>query len=148
MMKKKEKYWLGVVPKERVLLGVKGNYCQVTHGKEGPLKRMHERDWIIFYSSKLYVLTDDPCRQLTALGQITDEKIYSETISPDYIPYRRKAKYLKIHEVPLKPLISKLSFIHNKKNWGAVLRFGLIEIPKKDFELLAKEMGVRHLKVA
>lgn len=34
------KFWVGVVSKEHVQRGVKGGFCQVCHGKKGPLNRM------------------------------------------------------------------------------------------------------------
>ena len=34
------RYWVGVVSKNHVLRGVEGNFCQVCHGKGGPLNRM------------------------------------------------------------------------------------------------------------
>jgi hypothetical protein len=33
-------YWVGVVSKEHVDIGVAGGFAQVNHGKAGPLERM------------------------------------------------------------------------------------------------------------
>lgn len=44
------KYWIGVVSKEHVMIGVKGNFVQVCHGKGWPLKRMQAEDFFIHYS--------------------------------------------------------------------------------------------------
>jgi predicted RNA-binding protein len=45
-----------------------------------------------------------------------------------------------VKEAPIQPLIDKLSFIKNKKLWGYVFRYGLVEIPKEDFGVVAKEI--------
>lgn len=42
------RYWVGVVSKNHVLRGVEGNFCQVCHGKGGPLNRM--KKVTIFYT--------------------------------------------------------------------------------------------------
>ena len=34
------KYWIGTVSREHVRIGVEGGFCQVCHGKKGPLARM------------------------------------------------------------------------------------------------------------
>ena len=54
------KYWVGTVSKEHVLVGVKGGFCQVCHGKKGPLARMKEGDWLIYYSPKESFGGDEP----------------------------------------------------------------------------------------
>ena len=35
-------------------------------------------------------------------------------------------------------LIARLTFIHHKKSWGFVFRFGFFEIPKEDSETISK----------
>lgn len=44
------RYWVGVVSKNHVLRGVEGNFCQVCHGKGGPLNRMKKGDYLLYYS--------------------------------------------------------------------------------------------------
>jgi len=46
------KFWIGVVSKEHVLRGVEGGFCQVCHGKKGPLNRMKKGDYLLYYSPK------------------------------------------------------------------------------------------------
>ena len=41
------RYWVGVVSKNHVLRGVEGNFCQVCHGKGGPLNRMKKGDYLL-----------------------------------------------------------------------------------------------------
>jgi hypothetical protein len=46
-------------------------------------------------------------------------------------------------EAPIQPLIEDLTFIKNKKSWGYIFRFGLIEIPEPDFLQIATAMKVQ-----
>jgi len=71
---------------------------------------------------------------------LLDENIFQKEVSPKFKPYRRLAKYRKISEVDIKPLIDRLEFIKNKKNWGYSFRFGLVEIKEQDYYLILKYM--------
>ncbi len=44
------------------------NEGQVTQA--GPLKQMHEGDWIIYYSPTIRFQEKEPCRAFTAMGRI------------------------------------------------------------------------------
>ncbi|MHB1687147.1 MAG: EVE domain-containing protein [Ignavibacteriaceae bacterium] len=48
-----QKYWVAVVSKDHTIRGVSGGFMQVCHGKQAPLKRMKQNDWIIFIISKM-----------------------------------------------------------------------------------------------
>jgi predicted RNA-binding protein len=42
--------------------------------------------------------------------------------------------------VVVAPLIENLNFIKNKHNWGYIFRFGFLEIPQADLELISNLM--------
>jgi len=134
------KYWIGVVSKDHVDMGVSEGILQIGHGKLGPLSRIHKDDWLIYYSPKKTLSDKEPLQAFTALGQVLDEEIYQVKINDNFNPYRRKIKYLKINQTQIKPLIDELDFIKSKKNWGYNFRFGLLEITKKDFDLIKENM--------
>ncbi len=134
------KYFIGVVSREHVLYGVKESIAQIGHGKKQGLARMKKADWFIYYSPKVSLDSTEKLQAFTAIGQIADDTIYQVEISATFKPFRRKMSYKKCKEVPILPLIEKLSFIKNKKNWGFIFRYGLVEIPKEDFELIRSEM--------
>lgn len=67
-------------------------------------------------------------------------------MSDDFIPWRRKVDFVSSKEVAIEPLVGNLSFIKNKIHWGFMFRFGLFEIPQKDFYLIATKMGVHFEK--
>ncbi len=134
------RYWIGVASKDHVARGVEGGYCQLCHGKAQPLKRMSPRDWVIYYSPKEKLEEKSPYQKFTAIGEVIDSEVYSFEMSPGFVPHRRNIRFLKAKEVEIHPLIDRLSFIKDKKRWGYGFRFGLLEISKEDFELIAKEM--------
>ena len=46
------RYWLGVVSREHVLLGVQRGIAQIGHGKRTGLTRMRAGDGFVYYSPK------------------------------------------------------------------------------------------------
>jgi predicted RNA-binding protein len=136
------KYWIAVASREHAVKGKEGGFMQVCHGKQSPLKRLNPGDWIVYYSPKQVFEQNEICRKFTVIGRIKDNNLYQHKMSDDFIPWRRDVDFLQAHEVLMEPLIDKLSFIKNKKQWGFVFRYGLLSIPFDDFELIASSMGV------
>jgi hypothetical protein len=137
------KYWVSTVSREHVLVGRNGGFCQVCHGKKGPLARMKEGDWIIHYSPKMVMGDDEVCQKFTAIGKIANDRIYQFEMSPGFVPFRRDVNYLKTENEPsIYPLLNKLSFTKEQKNWGAKFRFGFFEISKDDFDVIRSSMVV------
>ena len=135
------RYWIGVVSKEHILSGVKDGIAQIGHGKRQGLARMHKGDWLIYYSPKVSLESDTKIQSFTAIGQIADDNIYQVEISQSFKPFRRQVNYIQCKETSIIPLIEGLAFIKNKKNWGYVFRYGLVEIPQKDFETIKQSMS-------
>lgn len=135
------RYWMSTVSLEHVRIGVEGSFCQVCHGKKSPLARMSKGDWIIYYSPKTSMDGSEVCQKFTAIGQIADDHIYSFKMSEDFVPFRRKVTYVKkARPLPIRPLLDRLSFIQDKKNWGMRFRYGLFEIQESDFKLIYQGM--------
>lgn len=135
-------YWIAVASREHVFRGIKGGFIQVCHGKQGPLKRMKEGDWILYYSPTEQFQKDNPCRRFTAIGRITQEEPYEFHMSENFIPWRRNVIFLDGKELPIVPLIGKLSFISDKQRWGFPFKRGCFSINEKDFQMIAKGMAV------
>ena len=135
------KYWLNVVSREHVLLGVAGGFTQAQHGKPTGLRHMTRGDAIVFYSPRT-AMQGVPLRRFTAMGRITDDEPYQAEMTPDFHPWRRNVTFLECHEAPIEPLIPQLAFLPNKQRWGFPLRRGLLEIPAEDFHLITDAMGV------
>jgi predicted RNA-binding protein len=136
------RYWIAVASKEHVSIGKKLGIMQVCHGKQAPLKKMKSGDWVIYYSPVEIYGEKMPCRKFTAIGKITNKEPYQFKMNETFIPWRRDVEYISSEDILIEPFIDKLSFIKNKKNWGYVFRFGLVEIPLEDFRMIGKAMGV------
>ena len=138
-------YWIGVVSRAHVQLGVKGGFIQLNHGKKAPLQKFRAGDGLIMYSPRTSFPDGEPLQAFTAIGTITSGEIYQVEMSPDFKPFRIDVKFLKCRETPIKPLIESLSFIKSKMHWGAAFRFGQVKVPGEDFALIAQAMGSEDL---
>ncbi len=142
-------YWIGVVSKEHVALGVAGGFTQLNHGKAGPLERMRAGDGFAFYSPRTAYPDGAPLQAFTAIGRIRDGNVYqaaqpmlgTEGRIDDFKPFRLNVDYLAASDAPIKPLIEDLSFIRSKMHWGAAFRFGYLRVPEADFAKIAAAMG-------
>lgn len=136
------RYWIAVASRDHVLRGVEGGFCQVCHGRSGPLKRMNPGDWVIYYSSRTQFNQEERCQRFTAIGQLKDNAITRADMGNGFRPYRRQVSFQPSREVAIQPLVEQLSFIKDKQYWGAPFHFGLLEIPAADFHLIATQMLV------
>ena len=135
-------YWINTVSKDHVLRGLAGGFTQANHGKKTTLKRLNRGDYIVFYAPKTAYQGGEPLQKFVALGRVADAEPYQVTISPDFMPYRRKVDFINVKEADIRPLIPELSFITDPTRWGYMFRFGLFKIPQSDFEKIAACMGV------
>ena len=134
------KYWIIVASKDHVQRGLAGGFIQANHGKAAPLKRMHAGDWVIFYSPKLEYDRPEKCQCFMAIVRVVDDEVYQQDMGNDFIPFRRKVQFLPSKDVSILPLIDELTFIKDKTHWGAPFRFGMLQIPQEDFQLIASQM--------
>ena len=135
-----EKYWIAVVSKEHTMRGVSDGFIQACHGKQAPLKRMRQYDWIIVYSPKQRMDGNEKLQAFTAIGQAIDEAVYQFEMTPNFIPFRRNIKFYDCKEASILPLVEKLNFIQDKKKCGFKFRFGFFEITERDFNLIKVNM--------
>jgi hypothetical protein len=141
-------YWIGVVSKDHVAVGVAGGFTQLNHGKAGPLERMRAGDGFAFYSPRTAYPDGAPLQAFTAIGRIRNGNVYqaaggsaAEGRIEDFRPFRLDVDYFPTHDAPVKPLIEHLSFIRSKMHWGAAFRFGYLRVPEADFAIIAAAMG-------
>jgi predicted RNA-binding protein len=100
---------------------------------------MHKGDMIVCYSPKVQDEGNKTLHAFTAIGEIADEELFQVEESPDFKTFMRKVRYFKTGKVRIRPLIEDLTFIGNKKSWGYAFRFGLLQIPKEDFDRIAEK---------
>ena len=136
----KPRFWIGVASREHVQRGIAGGFCQLCHGKPGPLKRMSQGDWIVYYSPTERFGETSPCQRFTAIGEVLAGEVYLFPMAPGFVPHRRDVRFHNAKEVPIRPLLDQLSFIPDKRRWGYVFRYGHLEIPAEDFSRIANNM--------
>lgn len=134
------RYWVNTVSKDHVLVGQEGGFVQAGHGKAVPLARLNEGDLMVFYSPKEVYGDAKPCQRFTAVAEVSGES-YQVTVSDDFKPFRRPARYLNMTEAPIQPLLGLLSFIPDRAHWGLPFRRGLFEINRDDFGRIAEAMA-------
>ena len=130
------RYWVVVACRDRVQKGVKAGFMQACHGKASPLKRLRVNDWVLYYSPKLEFGGVEKCQAFTAIGRVVGESVYAYDLGNGFVPFRRDVQFFDCREVSILPLIPKLDFIKNKRNWGYIFRFGLWSIEKPDFDFI------------
>ena len=133
-------YWIGVVSQDHVAIGVAGGFMQLNHGKAGPLERVHPGDGFAYYSPRTEFPAGAAVQAFTAIGRVAEGAIYQADMG-EFRPFRRTVQYLPAQPAPIKPLLESLSFIRSKEHWGAAFRYGLVRIPREDFETIAAAMG-------
>jgi hypothetical protein len=129
--------------------------------------RMKKGDGVIFYSAKekyipkpsstcgpgrngadngtcksgTKVAAGEVCQRFTATGTVKDDNVYQVQVTESWSPWRRDVEYYEdVREAGIKPLIERLDFIKDKKNWGMSLRFGFLKIGDGDWEVIQEAM--------
>jgi hypothetical protein len=136
------RYWIGVASRDHVDNGVEGGFCQLCHGKAAAMRKMSPGDWIIYYSPRSEMRGGEPVQAFTAIGRVKEGAPYPFDMGGGFVPTRRDVDFLPCRAAPIRPLVERLSFIRNKRSWGAAFRFGHLEIPEADFRLIADAMNV------
>ena len=134
------RYWIGVASLDHIKRGVQGGFCQLSHGKHAPVKRLSPGDWIVYYAPRTEISGGEAVQAFASIGEIEAGDAYVADAGRGFKPLRRDVRYVKAKEAPIRPLIEELSFIADKKHWGYAFRSGVLEIPEKDFRLIARAM--------
>ena len=134
-------FWVGVVSRAHVGVGVKGGFAQLNHGKKAPLQRLQAHDGLVFYSPKTSYPDGQPCQMFTAIGVVKTGEIYQVDMGGGFTPFRVDVRFLKAKDAEVKPLLSNLSFVRDKSHWGVAFRFGHLKILAQDFKVIAEAMG-------
>ena len=134
-------YWIGVVSRSHVQIGVKGGFVQLNHGKKAPVQRLKAGDMLAMYSPRESYPDGPALQAFTAIGTILSGEVYQVEMSPEFKPYRVDVEFAACATAPIKPLVEYLSFIKSKTHWGAAFRFGYIKVPEADFALIADAMN-------
>jgi hypothetical protein len=135
------RFWIGVASRDHVNVAVTGAFIQLNHGQRVPVRRLKAGDGLIMYSPRTAYPDGEPLQAFTAIGTVVTGDVYQVEVTPDFRPYRLHVQFVPSTQAQIKPVIPHLSFVKSKANWGAALRFGLLEVPRGDFTLIAERMG-------
>ncbi|MBP2621998.1 EVE domain-containing protein [Streptococcus panodentis] len=131
------RFWVGVVSKEHVLKGVEGGFCQVCHGKGGPLNRMKKGDYLLYYSPKYQLNGKEKLQAFVAAGKILDDQAYQVQMFEDFFPFRRDVAYYQ----PVKDCPIEQARQHPEwRQYATQLRYGHFEVSKDFFLYIFNQM--------
>jgi hypothetical protein len=133
-----QRFWIGVVSREHVLIGATGGFAMMNHGKLAPLRRLTPGDGLIYYSPKTAWPDGAPLKAFTAIGTVRDAAPYQAEMRPGMLGYRRDIDWLPAAETPISLVIDRLEFARG--NWGMLARRGLFEISDADFQTIRTAM--------
>ena len=139
-IRKEARFWVGVASASHVSIGVQGGFAQLNHGKAAPLRKMSVGDWMVYYSPRSEMHRGVPLHAFTAIGCMTDEKVYAYPMSDQFVPFRRNVQYLPCRTVKIRDILNRLSFTQHSSHWGSLFRRGHFEIERKDFLVIAQSM--------
>jgi hypothetical protein len=137
------RFWVGVASRDHVMRGVAGGFCQLSHGKSGPLTKIRPGDFIIYYSPREAMGEGEPVQAFTAIGEVAPGEPYQFDMGGGFVPFRRDVRFLDAQDAPIKNLLDRLSFTKGRKSWGYAFRRGAFEIAAEDFDIIAEAMGAR-----
>jgi hypothetical protein len=139
------RYWLGVVQRAHVRVGVELGIAQTNHGAKAGIARMAAGDGFVFYSPKTDYPHGDPLKEFTAIGRVAPGEPW-QADEGEWRPWRRKVDYDgAAHPAPIGPLLDVLDLTRGDRNWGFTMRRGHVEMTEHDFAVIAREMGADSL---
>jgi hypothetical protein len=112
----------------------------VGHGKHAPLKRLSGGDRVVYYSPATVFSGTDKLQSFVSIGIVQPGEPYEFDMGNGFVPWRRDVAYAQAHEARIAPLIERLAFIENPKQWGYKFRFGMFDVCDADMQLIAEAM--------
>jgi hypothetical protein len=134
------RYWVGVASREHVRRGVEGGFCQLSHGKAAPLRRLRAGDRIVYYSPRERLRDGEPVQAFTAIGEIGEGQPEAVEVN-GFTAYRKRVRWFEAADAPIAPLLPQLELTRGRANWGVFFRRGSFEIARADYARIAKAMG-------
>lgn len=133
-------YWMNTVSLDHVQLGVEGGFTQAADGKDAGLRNLRPGDGVVLYSPRTAMRSGRPLRQFTALATVVGDEPFRVELRPDFRPWRLAVRFEPTHPVDVGPLLERLSFITDVKQWSVPFRQGLFEITADDFAVIRDAM--------
>lgn len=135
------RFWLGVVQRDHVQQAVRGGFAQLNHGSFAGISRLGEADGLVYYSPR-ETTGGEPLKSFTAIGRVAPGPVVQAGRSGGSAGQwrRRMDWYRPAVEAPIRPLLLHLEFAAGPRHWGAMLRPGLLELSRNDWEVIRQAM--------
>ncbi len=133
-----QRFWIGVAVAEHIRIGAEEGFCAFAHGNHKAVGKLSLGDRFLYYATKEHFengqSTGQAVQAFLASGEVTGDVRADER--EGYPAFVRNAKYDPLFNVPVKPLINRLSFIKNPQYWGMAFRRSLFEISESDYRII------------
>ena len=135
------RHWVGVASAEHVARAVAGGFCQLNHGKAGPVARMRPGDGLVYYAPRERMGEGEPVQAFVAIGTVAEGEPYQGLMGKVAAARRDVLWWPMQQRAPIRAMLDDLSFTSGKPNWGMALRRGPFRITVEDVRRIAKAMG-------
>jgi hypothetical protein len=132
--------WLAIASGGHVARGFAEGFMQVCHGKGAPLRRLHAGDRIAYYSPGRLMGGPADLRSITAFGMVADDELEQVEMAPDFHPWRRRVRWLSDKPLAIGTLRANPNFALAGPNWGAKLRYGLLQLDAHSMDMIETAM--------
>ena len=137
------RHFIGVAAKEHVDRGVEGGFCMLGHGRRGFVAGLQKGDWLFYYAPRERLDDGARVQAFVAAGRVTDDAPEPVETATGRV-WRRRMAYVEGAVIaPVRPLLDRLSFVHDPARWGLAFRGSKREISREDAEVIAGAMGIR-----
>lgn len=129
-------HFIGVVHRAQTRTARDRGFVAFSHGDESAVRRLSPGDTVIYYAPKSD-FDGDPVRAFVAPAEVTGEAPHRTDYPGGRTAWVRAATFAKVREVPVRPLLDRLSFVRDPRHWGLAFRRGKFSITPDDHALIA-----------
>lgn len=138
------KFWIVTISEDNLEIAIERGLIGLPAKRKHYIESMTEGDTMVFYISKKRagyydrngcVCDFGPIAKITGPTSYNNELIWKSRFGEIY-PWRRNISLTLNKRVNARNIISKLTFIHNKRKWGLCFITGIREITPKDYQTL------------
>jgi hypothetical protein len=133
-------YWVVTASADHAAKGRALGIVQAGHGKHAPVKRMAPGDGVVVYSPRQSFPDGPPCHAFTAIGRVAPGNPYQADMGNGFVAWRRDMVWRPSRNAPIHPLLGQLDLTKGQVSWGMAFRYGLRQISRADFALIARMM--------
>lgn len=139
------KFWLCITNQDNWEVVKEKNIWGASERHKGTIEKVRPGDKCLFYVISTRIDKEVIPSRIVAAYEVTSEpfkatlSIFKPASYGESYPLRINLKQIKMFKtyVEFKPIVTKLSFIKNKRQWSSHIRGrAMREIPKVDYELI------------